>query len=111
MTIPTKDAIEFVGVIGATSSFASCLQYKKTSDKSAFLFLTVGDMKLYRYEIFMESYGYAACPFQHESSNVTVSKEDDEEPKKGFTSAVMLPSGQGLLCATTDEEFLFYAAI
>ncbi|MFS7946989.1 putative transcription factor WD40-like family [Helianthus anomalus] len=53
----------------------------------------------------------AVCLFQQASSDVTVSKDDEEEAKRGFTSAVMLPSGQGLLCVTADQEFLFYSPI
>ncbi|KAJ0846583.1 putative transcription factor WD40-like family [Helianthus annuus] len=53
----------------------------------------------------------AVCLFQQASSDVTVSKDDEEEAKRGFTSAVMLPSGQGLLCITADQEFLFYSPI
>lgn len=33
---------------------------------------------------------------------------DKDEVKRGFTSARMLPSGQGLLCVTADQQFLFY---
>ena len=51
------------------------------------------------------------CLYQQSSSDVTVSKEDEEEAKRGFTSAVMLPSNQGLLCGTADQEFLFYSPI
>ena len=29
--------------------------------------------------------------------------------KRGFTAAVMLPSSQGLLCVTADQQFLFYS--
>ena len=29
--------------------------------------------------------------------------------KRGFTSGVMLPSSQGKLCVTADQEFLFYS--
>ncbi|KAJ0953900.1 putative transcription factor WD40-like family [Helianthus annuus] len=54
---------------------------------------------------------FAVCLFQQASSDVTVSKDDEEEAKRGFTSAVMLPSGQGLLCITADQEFLFYSPI
>ena len=49
------------------------------------------------------------CLYKQASSDVTVSKNDEEEAKRGFTSGVMLPSGQGLLCVTADQEFLFYS--
>ncbi|KAF5766336.1 putative transcription factor WD40-like family [Helianthus annuus] len=80
---------------------------KKTGDKSAIQFLTVGEHGIVR---IWNSHG-AVCLFQQASSDVTVSKDDEEEAKRGFTSAVMLPSGQGLLCITADQEFLFYSPI
>ena len=49
------------------------------------------------------------CLYKQASSDVTVSKNDEEEAKRGFTSGLMLPFGQGLLCVTTDQEFLFYS--
>ncbi|KAF5810790.1 putative transcription factor WD40-like family [Helianthus annuus] len=106
-SIPTNEAIEAVCVIGTTTSFALCLQSKKTGDKSAVQFLTVGEHGIVR---IWNSHG-AVCLFQQASSDVTVSKDDEEEAKRGFTSAVMLPSGQGLLCVTADQEFLFYSPI
>ncbi|KAL8457557.1 hypothetical protein ACS0TY_035427 [Phlomoides rotata] len=33
---------------------------------------------------------------------------ENEEVKRGFTSAMVLPSGQGLLCTTADQQFLIY---
>lgn len=48
------------------------------------------------------------CLFEQKSSDVTVSS-DGEDSKRGFTSAVMLPSDQGLLCVTADQQFLFYS--
>lgn len=45
--------------------------------------------------------------FEQKSSDLAVSSEN-EEVKRGFTSAVMLPLGQGLLCATADQQFLIY---
>ncbi|KAM0071526.1 putative transcription factor WD40-like family [Helianthus debilis subsp. tardiflorus] len=106
-SIPTNEAIEAVCVIGTATSFASCLQSKKTGDKSAVQFLTVGEHGIVR---IWNSHG-AVCLFQQASSDVTVSKDDEEEAKRGFTSAVLLPSGQGLLCVTADQEFLFYSPI
>lgn len=49
------------------------------------------------------------CLYKQASSDVTVSKDEEDAAKRGFTSAVMLPSGQGLLCVTADQEFLFYS--
>ncbi|RWW32157.1 hypothetical protein GW17_00003187 [Ensete ventricosum] len=44
---------------------------------------------------------------KQQSSDVTlVSNEDDM--RRGFLSAVVLPSDLGLLCVTADQQFLFY---
>lgn len=32
-----------------------------------------------------------------------------DEQNRGFTAAVLLPSDQGLLCVTADQQFLFYS--
>lgn len=45
--------------------------------------------------------------FEQKSSDLAVSSEQ-EEVKRGFTSAMMLPLRQGLLCATVDQQFLIY---
>uniref|UniRef100_A0A0R0ECA0 Uncharacterized protein n=1 Tax=Glycine max TaxID=3847 RepID=A0A0R0ECA0_SOYBN len=34
---------------------------------------------------------------------------DEDGSRRGFTSAVMLASDQGLLCVTADQQFLFYS--
>jgi U3 small nucleolar RNA-associated protein 13 len=47
------------------------------------------------------------CIFEQQSSDVTVNS-GNEESRRGFTSAVMLPNDQGLLCVTADQQFLFY---
>ena len=47
------------------------------------------------------------CIFEQQSSDVTVNSEN-EETRRGFTSAVILPNDQGLLCVTADQQFLFY---
>lgn len=47
------------------------------------------------------------CLFEQKSSDLAVSSEK-EEIKRGFTSAMMLPLGQGLFCATADQQFLIY---
>ncbi|KAL6581940.1 hypothetical protein OROMI_005954 [Orobanche minor] len=49
----------------------------------------------------------AALLFEQKSSDLAVSSKK-EEVKRGFTSAMMLPLGQGLLCATVDLQFLIY---
>lgn len=52
----------------------------------------------------------AVCLFEQKSSDVTVTSDDDES-KRGFTAAFMLPLNQGLLCVTADQEFLLYSPI
>ncbi|KAI3680867.1 hypothetical protein L6452_35644 [Arctium lappa] len=103
--VPTNEAIEAVCVIRTTSPFSSCMRGKKMTDPPAFQFFTVGEHGIVR---IWNSQG-AVCLFQQASSDVTVNKDDEEEAKRGFISAVMLPSSQGLLCVTADQEFLFYS--
>lgn len=52
----------------------------------------------------------AVCLFEQKSSDVTVTS-DDNESKRGFTAAFMLPLNQGLLCVTADQEFLLYSPV
>ncbi|XP_071715193.1 protein TORMOZ EMBRYO DEFECTIVE [Rutidosis leptorrhynchoides] len=106
MGVPTNEAIEALCVIGKTSPFISCLQEKKISDQ-AFQFVTVGEHGLVR--IWNSQGSTAVCLFQQACSDVTICKDDEDEAKRGFTSVMMLPSGQGLLCVTADQEFLFYS--
>ncbi|GER33485.1 transducin family protein / WD-40 repeat family protein [Striga asiatica] len=49
----------------------------------------------------------AVLLFEQKSSDLAASSEN-EEVKRGFTSALMLPLGKGLLCATADQQFLVY---
>ncbi|XP_076928886.1 protein TORMOZ EMBRYO DEFECTIVE-like [Bidens hawaiensis] len=104
-SVPTSEAIEALCVIGTKTLFASCLQSKKAGDESAFQFLTVGEHGIVR---IWNSHG-AVCVFQQASSDVTVIKTDEKGAKRGFTSTTMLPSGQRLLCATADNDFLLYS--
>lgn len=46
--------------------------------------------------------------FEQKASDVTASIDEDGS-QRGFTSAVMLGSDQGLLCVTADQQFLFYS--
>ncbi|XP_027329548.1 transducin beta-like protein 3 [Abrus precatorius] len=108
-TIITNEAVEAVCVIGAGSSFASSLDsYQQTAKKRvgsrAFYFVTVGERGIVR---IWNSEG-AGCMFEQRTSDVTVSIDEDGS-RRGFTSAVMLASDQGLLCVTADQQFLFYS--
>ncbi|KAF5207699.1 Lissencephaly-1-like protein, partial [Thalictrum thalictroides] len=51
-----------------------------------------------------------ACLFEQKASDATVTSDKDDTTR-GFTSAVVLPLDQGLLCVTSDEQFLFYSPI
>ncbi|PIN23520.1 WD40-repeat-containing subunit of the 18S rRNA processing complex [Handroanthus impetiginosus] len=108
-TVPTYEALEAVCAIDSASPFSLCLSSctqkhgKKKISSSPIQFLTVGERGIVR---IWNSDG-AMLLFEQKSSDLTVSSEK-EEVKRGFTSAMMLPLGQGLLCATADQQFLIY---
>lgn len=52
----------------------------------------------------------AACVFEQNSSDVTLSS-DENESRRGFTATVMLPLDQGLLCVSADQQFLLYSPV
>ncbi|TKY55206.1 Transducin beta protein 3 [Spatholobus suberectus] len=106
-TVITNEAVEAVCVIGAGSSFASSLDQqnaKKRDGSQTFYFVTVGERGIVR---IWNSKG-AGCIFEQKTSDVTASIDEDGS-RRGFTSAVMLASDQGLLCVTADQQFLFYS--
>ncbi|KAL2556453.1 Transducin family protein/WD-40 repeat family protein [Forsythia ovata] len=109
ITVPTYEAMEAVCAIDSGSPFTSCLALsiqqhgRKKISSSSIQFITVGERGIVR---IWYSDG-AVCLFEQKSSDVTVSS-DKEEMRRGFTSAMMLPSGQGLLCVTADQQFLIY---
>ncbi|KAG4932676.1 hypothetical protein JHK87_046678 [Glycine soja] len=108
-TVITNEAVEAVCVIGAGSPFASSLdlyqQNAKIHDGSEiFYFITVGERGIVR---IWNSKG-AGCIFEQKTSDVTAGMDEDGS-RRGFTSAVMLASDQGLLCVTADQQFLFYS--
>ncbi|GFQ03363.1 transducin beta-like protein 3 [Phtheirospermum japonicum] len=107
-TVPTYEALEAVCALDSASPFVSCLssiiQKKgKKINSSSIQFITVGERGIVR---IWNSDG-AVLIFEQKSSDLAVSS-DNEEVKRGFTSAMMLPLGQGLLCATVDQQFLIY---
>ncbi|XP_075495418.1 protein TORMOZ EMBRYO DEFECTIVE [Primulina tabacum] len=108
-TVPTYEAIEAVCAIDSASPFASCLSssIKKHGQKKIGLspipFITVGERGIVK---IWNSDG-AVLLFEQKSSDVTIIM-DKEDVKRGFTSALMLPLGQGLLCVTADQQFLIY---
>ncbi|KAL6584358.1 hypothetical protein OROMI_003647 [Orobanche minor] len=76
---------------------------KETINSSSIQFVTVGERDVVR---IWNSDG-AVLLFEQKSSDLAVSSKK-EEVKRGFTSAMMPPLGQGLLCATLDQQFLIY---
>ncbi|XP_058206435.1 protein TORMOZ EMBRYO DEFECTIVE [Rhododendron vialii] len=107
VTVPTYEGLEAVCAIPSSSFLASCLdkhQHRKKSSSSVIYFFTVGERGIVR---LWNSEG-AVCIFEQKASDVTV-KSDDEDLKRGFTAAVLLPLDQGLLCVTADQQFLFYS--
>ncbi|CAJ1943861.1 unnamed protein product [Sphenostylis stenocarpa] len=108
-TVITNEAVEAVCVLGADSPFASSLNSyqqdgKKRGGSQTFYFVTVGERGIVR---IWNSKG-AGCIYEQKASDVTASIDEDSS-RRGFTSAVMLPSDQGLLCVTADQQFLFYS--
>ncbi|KAJ1439067.1 WD40/YVTN repeat-like-containing domain superfamily [Sesbania bispinosa] len=108
-TVITNEAVEAVCIIGAGSPFASSLDSyrqnaKKHASSQALYFVTVGERGIVR---IWSSKG-AVCMFEQKASDVTVNIDEDGS-RRGFTSAVMLASDQGLLCVTADQQFLFYS--
>ncbi|KAL6652122.1 hypothetical protein ACP70R_011047 [Stipagrostis hirtigluma subsp. patula] len=102
-TIPTYEMIEAVCFIGSGSELLASLGVEP--DMADGYFLTVGErgiVRIWRLES-------GLCIFEQQSSDVTVNSEN-EESRRGFTSAVMLPNNQGLLCVTADQQFLFYCS-
>lgn len=108
-TVPTYESLEAVCMISKRSSFASCLDSlsqrfaKKRNDLPQVHFITVGERGVVR----IWSSDSALCLFEQKSSDISVSFDKDEV-KRGFTSAMMLPSSHGLLCVTSDQQFLLY---
>ncbi|KAL6520696.1 hypothetical protein OROMI_032256 [Orobanche minor] len=108
ITVPTYEALESLCAFGSASPFVSCLSSftqkngKETTNSPSIQFVTVGECGVVR---IWNSDG-AVLLFEQKSSDLAVSSKK-EEVKRGFTSAMMLPLGQGLLCATVDNSFLF----
>ncbi|MCD7457072.1 hypothetical protein HAX54_034058 [Datura stramonium] len=108
-TIPMFESVEAVCIIGPESSFAASLasstypQTKKRSDVPSINFITVGERGLVR----IWSADRALCLFEQKSSDIAISSED-EDSKRGFTSALIMPASQELLCVTADQQFFLY---
>ncbi|KAF8369439.1 hypothetical protein HHK36_032554 [Tetracentron sinense] len=110
-TVPTYEVLETVCIIHPGIHLASCLgsyeqhsRRKKKNEAPSIYFLTVGEHGIVR---IWSSKG-AACLFEQQSSDATVSSDKDDS-RRGFTAAVVLPLDQGLLCVTADQQFLVYS--
>ncbi|XP_039142084.1 transducin beta-like protein 3 [Dioscorea cayenensis subsp. rotundata] len=108
-TVPTYEMVESICVIPAGTCFStlvSNLSTRKRKSKTSIPihFLTVGERGVVR---IWSSEG-AVCLYEQRSSDETPSSD---ESRRGFRSAVMLPSDQGLICVTADQQFLFYSAM
>ncbi|XP_026401642.1 transducin beta-like protein 3 [Papaver somniferum] len=109
-TVPTYEMVETVCVIHSGTHFYSSLGLNETStakkkeSSPPVIFLTVGERGVVR---IWNSEG-AICLFEQGSSDVAISSNKDEL-KRGFVAAVLMPSDQGLLCLTADQQFLFYS--
>ncbi|RAL38806.1 unnamed protein product [Cuscuta campestris] len=109
-TIPTSEALEAVCIIRPDSPFNVCFasstdqHAKKRSDIPSLHFITVGERGVVR----IWNSNRALCIFEQKCSDVTVSSEK-EESRRGFISALILPTSQELLCVTADQQFLIYS--
>lgn len=106
-SVVVHEAVEAICIIDSSSPFASCLAssvqlLEKQRKGKGIQFITVGERGIVR---IWDSNG-AVCHYEQTSSDFAVGSEDN---RRGFTSAVMLPSSQGLLTVTADQEFLFYS--
>ena len=48
--------------------------------------------------------------FEQKNSDIIVNAAADDA-KRGFSAAFMLPTDQGLLCVTVDQQFLVYSPV
>lgn len=109
-TIPTYEVLEAICVIKSGTAFYDSLSLQRPKkSKNAMQeisFITVGERGIVR---IWNSEG-AVCLFEQKTSDVAFSS-DENDLRRGFTAACMLPSDQGLLCITADQQFLFYSLV
>ncbi|GAY62199.1 hypothetical protein CUMW_215890 [Citrus unshiu] len=111
LTVPTYEMVEAVCAIPPGSAFDSFLSsynqqtIKKKRRSLEIHFITVGERGIVR----MWN-ADSACLYEQKSSDVTISSEMDDS-KRGFTAATVLPSNQGLLCVTADQQLLLYTTV
>ncbi|XP_057532002.1 protein TORMOZ EMBRYO DEFECTIVE isoform X1 [Amaranthus tricolor] len=107
-TIPTYEVLEAICVISSgTAIYKSLLSQKpkkgKRNTKEVY-FMTAGERGIVR---IWNSEG-AVCLYEQKASDIAFSSEENDL-KRGFTATHFLPSDQGLLCVTADQQFLFYS--
>ncbi|GAB2224604.1 hypothetical protein Droror1_Dr00005366 [Drosera rotundifolia] len=106
-TILTYEVLEAVCVLHSGTTLHSCVSsdkggMNKTTSEEVY-FLTVGERGIIR----IWNSKSAVCMFEQKTSDVAFSSEDDDL-RRGFVSASMLPADQGLLCVTVDQQILFF---
>ncbi|OMO84994.1 hypothetical protein CCACVL1_10485 [Corchorus capsularis] len=100
-TVPTHEVLEAVCIIPSGSRFALSLRAfsqqtrKRESGSTGIDFITAGVRGTIR--------------IWNSEGDEQKSLDVDEGSTRGFTSAVILPLDQGLLCVTADQQFLFYS--
>ncbi|KAH9609357.1 hypothetical protein KSS87_015340 [Heliosperma pusillum] len=110
-TIPTHEVLAAVCVIHSGTPFYDSFFLDKPGKSKSMedvYFLTGGERGIVR--IWKWNSERAVCLFEQKTSDVAFSSDQDDQ-KRGFTAAHMLPSDQGLLCVTADQQFLFYSPL
>uniref|UniRef100_A0A1J3DCT9 Transducin beta-like protein 3 n=1 Tax=Noccaea caerulescens TaxID=107243 RepID=A0A1J3DCT9_NOCCA len=112
-TVATYEVLEAVITVRSGTPFASFVasldkknKKKKTASQDSTHFITFGERGVVR---IWKSEG-SVCLYEQKSSDITVSSED-QESKRGFTAATMLPCDRGLLCVTADQQFFIYSVV
>ncbi|KFK25898.1 hypothetical protein AALP_AA8G177000 [Arabis alpina] len=108
-TVATYEVLEAVTTVPTGTPFASFVasldkKSKKKTTSQGTHFITFGERGVVR---IWKAEG-SVCLYEQQSSDITISS-DDEESKRGFTAAVLLPSDHGLLCVTADQQFFIYS--
>ncbi|XP_078446004.1 transducin family protein / WD-40 repeat family protein [Wolffia australiana] len=108
-TMPTYEMIEDVRIIFPGTHLASFIkksEHKRTKQKDEsplpIQFLTVGELGIVR----LWSSESAQPLYEQQVSDTTLVSEDNT--RRGFISAAILAQDQGVICATSDQQFLFY---
>lgn len=104
MTVPTFEMGENVCRVTTGSDLAACVTLNEPStDPTPTYFLTAGERGIVR----IWSYEGGACLYEQKTSDTTICS-DEEESRRGFIYSVVLPKNGGLLCVTSDQQFLYH---